>query len=88
MWTLGSVVSLYRFVSKDRFYINDVLSPNNSRFGDFVDHVYPIELEIKEDIAKFCLIQKSTDFPGKQAKKPKILGPLYIHQKEMSNWMS
>ena len=39
---------LYRFVSKDRFYINDVLSPNNSRFGDFVDHVYPIELEIKE----------------------------------------
>jgi hypothetical protein len=38
---------LYRFVSKDRFYINDVLSPNNSRFGDFVDRVYPIELEIK-----------------------------------------
>jgi hypothetical protein len=29
----------------------------------------------QSDIAKFWLIQKSTDFPGKQAKKPKILGP-------------
>ena len=28
-------------------YIDDVLSPNNSRFGDFVDRIYPIELEIK-----------------------------------------
>ena len=29
-------------------YIDDVLLPNNSRFGDFVDRVYPIEVEIKE----------------------------------------
>jgi hypothetical protein len=29
-------------------YIYDVLSLNNSRFGDFVDHIYPIELEIKD----------------------------------------
>ena len=29
-------------------YIDDVLSLNNSRFGDFVDRIYPIELEIKE----------------------------------------
>jgi len=29
-------------------YIDDVLSLNNSRFGDFVDCIYPIELEIKE----------------------------------------
>ena len=29
-------------------YIDDVLSLNNSRFGDFVDHIYPIELEIKD----------------------------------------
>ena len=29
-------------------YIDDVLSLNNSRFGDFVDHLYPIELEIKD----------------------------------------
>jgi hypothetical protein len=28
-------------------YIDDVLSLNNSRFGDFVDRIYPIELEIK-----------------------------------------
>ena len=29
-------------------YLNDVLSLNNSRFGDFVDCIYPIELEIKD----------------------------------------
>ena len=27
---------------------SDVLSLNNSRFGDFVDRIYPIELEIKD----------------------------------------
>ena len=29
-------------------YIDDVRSQNNSRFGDFVDRIYPIELEIKD----------------------------------------
>ena len=29
-------------------YIDDVLSLNNSRFGDFVKCIYPIELEIKD----------------------------------------
>ena len=29
-------------------YIDDVLSLNNSRFGDFVDRIYPIEFEIKD----------------------------------------
>jgi hypothetical protein len=29
-------------------YIDDVLSLINSRFGDFVDRIYPIELEIKD----------------------------------------
>ena len=29
-------------------YINDVLSLNISRFGDFVDGIYPIELEMKD----------------------------------------
>jgi hypothetical protein len=29
-------------------YIDDILSLNNSRFGDFVDRIYPIELEIKD----------------------------------------
>jgi hypothetical protein len=29
-------------------YIDDVLSLNNSRFGDCVDRIYSIELEIKD----------------------------------------
>jgi hypothetical protein len=29
-------------------YIDDVLSLNNSRFGDFVDRIYRIELEIND----------------------------------------
>jgi len=29
-------------------YIEDVFSLNNSRLGDFVDRIYPIELEIKD----------------------------------------
>jgi len=29
-------------------YIDGVLSLNNSRFDDFVDRIYPIELEIKD----------------------------------------
>jgi hypothetical protein len=29
-------------------YIDDVLSLNNFRFSDFVDRIYPIELEIKD----------------------------------------
>jgi hypothetical protein len=30
------------------YYIDAVLSLNNSRFGNFVDPIYPIELEIKD----------------------------------------
>jgi hypothetical protein len=33
-------------------YIDDVLSLSNSRFGDFVDRIYPIELEIKDTTDK------------------------------------
>ena len=29
-------------------YIDDVLSLNNFRFDDFVDRIYPFELEIKD----------------------------------------
>ena len=29
-------------------YIDDVFSLNNSKFGDYVDLIYPIELEIKD----------------------------------------
>jgi hypothetical protein len=29
-------------------YIDDVLSLNNNRFGDFVDRIYLVEFEIKD----------------------------------------
>ena len=37
-------------------YIDDVLLLNTSRFGDFVDRIFPIELEIKDttDTAMFA----------------------------------
>ena len=39
-------------------YIDDVLSLNNSRFGDFLDRINPIELEIKDttDTDMSCFI--------------------------------
>jgi hypothetical protein len=37
-----------RHTSYRGFYIDDVLSLNNSKFGDFVDRIYPIELETKD----------------------------------------
>jgi hypothetical protein len=39
---------LARFFNFTFCYIDDVLSLNNSRFSDFVDRIYPIELEIKD----------------------------------------
>jgi len=38
---------LARFVNFTFRYMDDVLSLNNSRFGDFVDRIYSIELEIR-----------------------------------------
>ena len=38
---------LARFFNLTFSYTDDVLSLNNSRLGDFVDRIYPIELEIK-----------------------------------------
>ena len=29
-------------------YIDDVLSTNNRKFGDYIDIIYPVELEIKD----------------------------------------
>jgi hypothetical protein len=29
-------------------YIDDVLSLYNSKFGGFLDHIYPVEFEIKD----------------------------------------
>ena len=39
---------LARFFNITFRYIDDVISLNNSRFGDIVDRIYPIELEIKD----------------------------------------
>jgi hypothetical protein len=39
---------LARFFNFTFRYIDDVLSLNNASFGDFVDRIYPIELEIKD----------------------------------------
>ena len=39
---------LARFFNFTFRYIDDVLLLNNYRFGDFVDRIYPIELEIKD----------------------------------------
>jgi len=39
---------LARFFNSTFRYIDDVLSINNSRFGDFVDRIYPTELEIRD----------------------------------------
>ena len=36
------------FLNSTFRYIDDVLSLNHSRFGDFGDRIYPIELEIKD----------------------------------------
>ena len=38
--------------------IEDVLSLNNSKFGDFIDRIYSIELEINDttDKAKYACI--------------------------------
>jgi hypothetical protein len=41
-------------------YIDDVLSLNNSRLGDFVDRIYPIELEIKEPRIHICMLHNLT----------------------------
>ena len=34
-------------------YIDDVLSLNNSKIGDFFDLIYPIELEIKDTTYRY-----------------------------------
>ena len=43
----GLLMKLSRSFNFTFRYIDDVLSLNNSRFCDFVDRIYPIELEIK-----------------------------------------
>ena len=56
-------------------YIDDVLSLNNSRFGDFVDRIYPIELEIKDTTdtdrsASYLYLLLEIDSEGRLRTKP------------------
>ena len=56
-------------------YIDDVLSLNNSSFGDFVDGIYPIELEIKDTTdtdrsASYLDLQLEIDSEGRLRTKP------------------
>ena len=41
-------------------YIDDVLSLNNFSFGDFVDRIYPTELEIKDTTDTYGLLHTLT----------------------------
>ena len=56
-------------------YIDDVLSLYNSRFGDFVDSIYPIELEIKNTTdtdrsASYIDLHFEIDSDGRLRTKP------------------
>ena len=53
-------------------YIDDVISLNNSKLGDFVDRIYPIELEI-EDITGSARSASYRDFTTKEMPS---MGPL------------
>ena len=55
-------------------YIDDVLSLNNSRLGDFVHRVYPIELEMKDTThtdksASYLNLQLEIDDEGRLGRK-------------------
>jgi hypothetical protein len=54
--------------------LDDVLSLNNSRIGDFVHHVYPIELEMKDTTdthrsASYLDLQLEIDDEGRLGRK-------------------
>ena len=56
-------------------YIDDVLSLNNSRFGDFVDRIYPIEFEVKDTTdtdtsASYLDLHLEIDSEGRLRTKP------------------
>jgi hypothetical protein len=56
-------------------YIDDVLSLHNSRFGYFVDHIYSIELEIKDTTdtyrsASYLDLHLEIDSEGQLRTKP------------------
>ena len=56
-------------------YIDDVLSLNNSKFGDYVERVYPIELAIKDTTdtvksASYLDLHLEIDNEGRLKTKP------------------
>jgi hypothetical protein len=44
------LADLFLCLSEADFIQDDVLSISNSKFCDFVDHLYPVEIEIKDTI--------------------------------------
>ena len=48
-------------------YIDDVVSLNNSRFGDFVDRIYPIQRELEDttDTASYLGLLHSLTYTSK-----------------------
>ena len=57
-------------------YLDDVLSLHNSRFGDFIDRIYPIELEIQDTTytdtsASYLDLHVEIDSEGRLRKKLK-----------------
>ena len=54
------------------YRIDDVLSLNNCKFGDLVDRIYPIELEIKDTTdTELAKTQAGGDFVSHFAKNEK-----------------
>jgi len=66
---------LARFFNFTFRYIDDVLSLNNSRFGYFIDRIYPIELETKDTTdtdrsASYLDLHLEIDSEGRLKTKP------------------
>ena len=44
------LADLFLYLYEADFIQDDVLSISNSKFCDFVDHLYPVDIEIKDTI--------------------------------------
>jgi hypothetical protein len=70
-----SIKKLARSFNCTFHYIDDVLSLNNSRLGDFVHRVYPIELEMQDTTdtdrsASYFYLHLEIDSEGRLRTKP------------------
>jgi hypothetical protein len=74
-WLLKNTSTKHnKYVVKKFHYIDDVLSLNNSRIGDFVHRVYPIELEMQDTTdtdrsASYLDLQLAIDDEGRLGRK-------------------